>query len=254
MKIAMHSDLHIEGYRLLYNTLSDTGYDVLVLAGDIVSAKTIDRLQVLREKVPTDKPVIFVPGNHEFYGGCIKQTANELRDKCSELGFIYADRKVVVIDEVVFICATGWATLDSFHEYSMEEKWLAMKSCIADFQAIKSNSVDDMIERGKADYEFIKSNLELYKDHKCVVVTHFSPSETYGNQNFDVTPISSYFSNDWTHLMYEYQPVFWVYGHTHGSVEGRIYRTRVVTNQRGYGHECFATYNENKIIEVNLNE
>lgn len=254
MKIAIHSDLHIEGYRLPYNTLSNNDYDVLVLAGDIVSAKTIDRLQSIRDKVPVGKPVIFVPGNHEFYGGCIIHTAQELRSKCSELGFMYADRKVITVDGVVFICATGWATLDSFHEYSIEEKRLAMNHCIADFQAIKSNSVDGMIERGKADYEFIKSNLELYKDHKCVVVTHFSPSESYGNQKFDVSPISSYFSNDWTHLMYEYQPVFWVYGHTHGSVEGRIYRTRVVTNQRGYGHECFATYDENKIVEVNVNE
>jgi len=54
MKVALHSDLHLEGNRLPKDFLTNHDFDVLVLAGDIVSTKTFMRLADIKEVCPTN--------------------------------------------------------------------------------------------------------------------------------------------------------------------------------------------------------
>jgi 3',5'-cyclic AMP phosphodiesterase CpdA len=52
-------------------------YDVLVVAGDLISR--MERgVRWLAERV-TDRPVIYVPGNHEGYGADIDRTVEKAR-------------------------------------------------------------------------------------------------------------------------------------------------------------------------------
>ena len=62
MKIQILSDLHIEIEEF---KISETGCDVIVLAGDIhVGDKGVSwAIQNIKSK-----PVLYVLGNHEFYG------------------------------------------------------------------------------------------------------------------------------------------------------------------------------------------
>lgn len=250
MKISVHSDLHLEGnQRLPAGFCENEDFDVLILAGDIVSSMYMRRLEYVREVVK-DKPVIYIPGNHEYYRGCIIRTPNELKRVCEELNIIFADREVVSIGDVDFVCCTGWADLESYPQFDQEVKRHDIRRGIRDFSIIANNSLDDMIRRGKADYQFIERALLESTAKSKVVVTHFAPTESHNNENYESNTLSAYFSNAWEALMYDHEPDVWVYGHTHGSVETPVYRTRVVCNQRGYGTECFSTYNPNKIIEV----
>lgn len=253
MKVALHSDLHLEGnHRLPENFLEDKDFDVLVLAGDIVTTETPDKLRAIAS-CANKKPIIYIPGNHDRYWGSIESSHTILREVCESAGIIYADRQVVRIDGVNFVCCTGWSDLTSFDEYSHDEK---TKDCrmISDFHAIENHTVFDMVKMAKADRKFIETSLEVLKNEhpndKIVVVTHFAPTEAHNNPKFKTTPISSYFSNSWEEIMYEFEPDFWVFGHTHANIERDVYRTIVKTNQHGYGSECADTYDPNYIFTV----
>ena len=72
MRLQLLSDLHFEfhrdGGRTFVDSLDPTGIDILVLAGDIAVADGIPpALALLCEKF-RDAAVVYVHGNHEFYG------------------------------------------------------------------------------------------------------------------------------------------------------------------------------------------
>jgi predicted phosphodiesterase len=63
MKIRILSDLHLE---FRHWTPPEADADVIVLAGDIHVG--IHGVEWARRSFPLN-PVVYVPGNHEFYGG-----------------------------------------------------------------------------------------------------------------------------------------------------------------------------------------
>lgn len=256
MKVALHSDLHLEcNHRLPENFLEDKDFDVLVLAGDITSHTQYMRLADIREACPRDKLIIYIPGNHEHYRGSLEGTDKLLRDYCDDIGIIYANNSVIRLDgKYSFVCSTAWSSLESFQEYSYDQKKDEVEFCIADFRMIADHSVEKMVERGKRDIKFIDTSLKAIKeehpDDVVVVVTHFAPTENHGNEKFDVSPVCAYFQNKLESIMYEHKPNFWLYGHTHYKKNTPVYHTKVFSNQRGYGKECSGDYDPNFIVNL----
>ena len=72
MRLQLLSDLHFEfhrdGGRAFVDSLDPTGIDVLVLAGDIAVAEGLLPALTLLCRWFRDAEVVFVHGNHEFYG------------------------------------------------------------------------------------------------------------------------------------------------------------------------------------------
>ncbi len=65
MKILLYSDLHLEfghGWKLP----DESGGDLLVLAGDIINFQNF--VPLIEFLSHWSKPVLYVPGNHEYYG------------------------------------------------------------------------------------------------------------------------------------------------------------------------------------------
>lgn len=54
------------------------------------------------------RPVIYVPGNHEYYGGDIGTRLNELRAKAQSTLVSVVDRQTVTAGDVRFLCTTLW--------------------------------------------------------------------------------------------------------------------------------------------------
>ena len=104
MKIQLASDLHLEFLRNLdpKERLIEPaeGADVLILAGDIASGS---RAISLFKDWPA--PVIFVAGNHEYYGREIVDTQESMRDAAEAAGinFHYLENQSVVIDGVQLV-------------------------------------------------------------------------------------------------------------------------------------------------------
>src|SRR3954462_11909898 len=75
MKLNILSDLHLSQAEL---PLRESDADAVILAGDIARPE-----QALEWAKRLAKPVLYVPGNHEFYGGSIPGTLDRLRQLCA---------------------------------------------------------------------------------------------------------------------------------------------------------------------------
>jgi len=74
MKLHILSDLHL-GFGGMDHPAADA--DVVVLAGDIARPR-----EAVAWAAGFGKPVLYVPGNHEFYGSSLPATVAELKRLC----------------------------------------------------------------------------------------------------------------------------------------------------------------------------
>lgn len=109
MKIHLLSDLHLE-----FSTPSDrfgaVDSDVVVLAGDIHTGAMGIAWAGLTW---TDRQVIYVPGNHEYYRRTYVEHRETMRKVAADYDNLHLlDRGAVVIDDVLFIGATLWTNFE----------------------------------------------------------------------------------------------------------------------------------------------
>ncbi|MFZ4685427.1 MAG: metallophosphoesterase [Hyphomonadaceae bacterium] len=109
MRLWILSDLHIESCRW---KLPDPRpeYDVLIAAGDIFTPASsgVDWLS----RRARGKPVIYVPGNHEWYSpnhlNNVAQETERAELLAAERGIHWLNEGAVMIDGVRFLGATLW--------------------------------------------------------------------------------------------------------------------------------------------------
>jgi Icc-related predicted phosphoesterase len=237
MKIQYLSDLHYE-FEFLNPKIAKE-VDVVVVAGDIMVSDAINEaMSITKILKKTDKPVIFVAGNHEFYGPepmeCVISKIKELEQQYPNFHFL--NDEFIDIGEFRFIGSTLWSNLDIVNKIHK----MLITSCISDFKHIyMKNSAyinsDYMTELNSKAKMFIKESINT--DKRCIVVTHFCPHESCIDKEFKGDLLNQYFACDCEDLMIS--PVeAWIHGHTHRSVNTFVNDVKVVCNPRGY-------YNEN---------
>jgi hypothetical protein len=67
-----------------------------------------------------------------------------------------------------------------------------------------------------------------------VVVSHFAPTRLSISPLFENSPINASFVSDLEDRINVWQPALWLHGHTHGSFDYAVGKTRVICNARGY--------------------
>src|SRR5688572_2495880 len=109
MKLNVLSDLHLSRGPL---PVPQNDADVVVLAGDIARPA-----EAMAWASGFAKPVLYVPGNHEFYGGSIEGTIAELKRLSAGTSIRVLHDEEVTIEGVRFLgrtqrgcCATRAAT------------------------------------------------------------------------------------------------------------------------------------------------
>ena len=100
MRIQVVSDLHLEFHNLL-PPVAD-GVDVIVCAGDLAPIGT-GAVRYAAEEWAEARHILYVLGNHEFYGTDIDRACNQLAEECYSLGIALLDSDAIVIDDVHFI-------------------------------------------------------------------------------------------------------------------------------------------------------
>ncbi len=233
MKIKLISDLHIE-FGVDYKTadFSDVDdADVLVLAGDVSSGAghVADVLDFYSDRF---LHVVYVPGNHEYYGTTVKDFDKALEDYCCSKPNVHLlNPNKVQIDDVLFVGASLWTNFgnDWFAQHSA-------KDMISDFRAIKNFSTDEAIDLYLYHFNYIADAVEGSSASKTCVVTHFLPAQAciapeYQNPN-DL--LNKYFANSLDNWIFEHGPDIWMFGHTHTPVDVTIGNTQLVCNPRGY--------------------
>lgn len=232
MRIHILSDLHNE-FASFSPTLVEA--DVVVLAGDI-DLKT--RGVEWAELAFPHEHVIYVPGNHEFYGGALGHTLGKIRAAAGRVHVL--DLNELIVDQVRFLGATSFTNYRVTGNPAGAAR--AAQLSMSDFKKIRSDRFgkvhpSDFIAIADRSYGWLKQKLDEPWNGKTVVVTHHAPARvclehggTCGSE-YDGS-----YANDWDDLLAGKADV-WVYGHTHESVDFDCHGTRVISNQRGYPNE-----------------
>lgn len=234
MKIQLLSDLHFEFRELPANAFK-TDAEVLVLAGDITCGRTKLELKLI-EFAQEYKYIVYVPGNHEYYGHSI----NELSGRLDVPNNVFVlNPGTVVINNVAFIGATLWT---DFH--GDDDAANAARFGINDFRVIRHFTIEDCIERNTNETNYIKHWLSDFSpDMKKVVVTHFLPAMRCVHPRWVAGPssmLNKYFANNLDSYIETLENTTWMFGHTHDKISTVIGNTLLVSNPRGYPSE----YNE----------
>lgn len=265
MKIQVVSDLHFEFGCIdsNYEKMIETPADVLVLAGDIAASNTIiPLLQDIAEDAP-DKEVLFVPGNHEYYGTKRVKLDKELMEISNGNLHILLERDICMSGHV-FIGTTGW------WDGSGGTLGETVRHGLNDFRMIHDihENGGDGIWWGQKARTFIDSRLYFYRANfpnmKRVVVTHHFPHRRSIAPQFRGSCLNVCFYNAWEDIIKEYRPELWIHGHTHCDfdylvkdndghphvdiVDNRV--TRIVCNPQGYPEE-FAVPKEKILAHYN---
>lgn len=240
MKIRLLSDLHTE-FKLPYKTQPFNEYrdeDVLVLAGDIASGST-NTMNVLKHFAEIFPQVVYVPGNHEYYGTSVYDFDQKMQDKTAQYENIhFLNPGQLEIGGILFIGATLWTSFRHNH-FSMK---VASRS-IADFKLIKGFSPEmprfgvwDAYKLHQKHYDYIKDAYENRGNRKVVIVTHFLPAIECISPRFanPADLLNDYFANDLGGWIGEMSDTVWMFGHTHDAVDKVLGDTRVVANPHGY--------------------
>jgi predicted phosphohydrolase len=233
MKIRLLSDLHTE-FRLPYKTHQMSEYrgeDVLVLAGDIASGSS-NTMDVIKHFLDCGFPnVVYVAGNHEYYGTSVEDFNTKMFDKCAATtGAYFLNQNNITIDGVLFVGATLWT---NFMDNPISQA--VCKRVINDFRQIKNFQTRDAYDLYYKHLDYIKLHYELRGDRRVVVVTHFLPArECIAPQWRGGDLLNDYFANDLGSWIADMENTTWLFGHTHDAMDFELGNTRLVCNPHGY--------------------
>lgn len=232
MRIHILSDLHIE---FATYEPAPLDVDVVVLAGDI----GLRERGVKWAESAFKCPVLYVPGNHEFYGGHLVNTVQKMRDACGDKVRVM-DFDEVILGGVRFLGVTGWT--DYSANGHAERDMTAAQFAMNDFRTIRTDNYrrirpSDLRHIALEAKRWLEERLATPFAGKTVVITHHAPSLSsllgYGGGTLS---LESSYANRWDH-MFDQGVDLWIHGHSHASVDYMSGGTRVVSNTRGYPDE-----------------
>jgi predicted phosphodiesterase len=252
LKLNILSDLHLGQGAL---AAPDTDADVVILAGDIARpAEAVAWATSLR------KPVLYVPGNHEFYGASIDGTLAMLRRLCAGTDVRLLDDDVVELSGVRFVGSTLWTDFMLFGAGLRERAMQEGQRFLRDFSRIRSTedapspfTPADSAARFARHSRFLADTLATPFVGNTVVITHHAPSPRSIHPRFRDSLLNACFISKLEHLLDGEHACLWVHGHTHDSFDYTVSGTRVVCNPRGYakdGTNENARFDPDLVIDV----
>ncbi|MCK9687325.1 antitoxin Xre/MbcA/ParS toxin-binding domain-containing protein [Scleromatobacter humisilvae] len=251
MRILVLSDLHLE-LGNAFGVPDDVEYDLVVLAGDIHSPghKAVGWAQ--HPSTFGGKPVVYVPGNHEFYHRELRLELSQMRDAAGDSNVHLLAPGSVVVDGVRFVGCTLWTDFQlpvgGPEVDELETKARAMsaaKRSMNDYHLIRIQESGgfrrharplepaDTLAIHHVERAWLLEHLQAPFGGPTVVVTHTGPS---GGS------VAPKYAADWctpafvSNLPDEFfvVPAVWVHGHTHTRFDYQRGACRVVSEPRGY--------------------
>ena len=243
------SDLHLSLGAL---PAPENHADLTILAGDVARPK-----EAISWASGLARPVLYVPGNHEFYGGSLASTSAELRRLCIGTDVHVLDQGEIVIEGVRFLGTTLWTDFMLLGEGEQREAAIqeALRS-MRDFSRIRVGvaaealfTPADSAELFRTHAGWLEARLGEPFPGQTVVITHHAPSRKSIHPRFADSLLNSCFVSDAEHLVDGTRARLWIHGHTHDSFDYFMNGTRVVCNPRGYAKDGV---DENPLFDPNF--
>lgn len=222
------SDIHAEFHRDLGKSFVDSldakDVDVLILAGDV--GNRVAEKEALPLFCQKFKHVVYVAGNHTYYGHCNVQAIQTMLQQVKQRhkNFHHLENKSVTIDGQRFLGGTLW------FPYRPEDHVAERDQ--NDFEQI--SNFRQWVYRANA-----KTVLFLYDNvqRSDIVVTHYAPSTKSIIPQFANDSRNGFYYTDLEDLIRDRQPQLWVHGHMHTTLHYNIGDTEVVCNPFGYARQ-----------------
>lgn len=236
MKIQLASDLHLEflqrdfpGERLIAPAY---GADVLVLAGDIANGT-----QAIELFHDWPVPVLYLAGNHEFYGQSFDQTRIDLRKAAEGTHIRFLDNDIADFGGVRFLGATLWTDYLLSCNRTQRQLMENAESRLNDHYLIHTQEGRFTAANALAEHEhsrrWLEHELDKPYDGKTVVITHHGPHALSVHPRYAGDPTNAAFvSGDLDELLLKAK--LWLHGHVHDNFDYTVHGCRVVANPRGY--------------------
>jgi predicted phosphohydrolase len=248
MRLHILSDLHLEfgDYQPPH-----TQADVVVLAGDIhQGTKGINWIKL---HFP-DTSVIYVIGNHEYYGHAIPDLTQTIKHQVAGSRIHVLENNGFKLGGFVFLGCTLWTDFQLGPD--AHSSMLAAEQDMNDFSLIEKRGhggrfrASDAAKIHARSVRWLKTQLSRHDPRQTVVVTHHAPSP------FSIPPVyagdelSAAFASDLNPFIKASGICLWIHGHTHYNVDYQIGQTRIYSNQRGYPGQISPVFEADAVIEI----
>jgi predicted MPP superfamily phosphohydrolase len=261
MKIKVVSDLHLE-CNAEGHGVPDLGEgDILILGGDILCARHFKKdgplkkvyNDFLQKCVKNFDEVLYINGNHEFYGYNVKGTFDVLAEHLPK-EIHYLENDYVKIKDWVFLCCTLWTDFRNENPLEMMEA----SRFLNDYKTIRIGSnyrkmnPDDTLKFHKKSKLFLQQKLEQFKNDKVWILTHHSPSYQSIHPKYKMETTNGSYASDLDDLILDNPQIkYFSHGHTHSSFDYFIGECRIICNPRGYfPMEINPNFNPNFEIKI----
>lgn len=248
MRICVLSDLHNEFTPFMPPKVDA---DVIVLAGDIGLGTRGVRWAA---SAFLGTPVLYVAGNHEYYGHAIPKLTVELVSLGAELGVTVLERAATRIDAFRFLGCTLWS--DFRVTGNQAASMAACHEAMTDFRKIRvSPSFRRLRPSDQAGWHdqalrWLRSELANGDAARTVVVTHHAPSRHSLGPEFSLDPLSGGYASDLESLIATSGVPLWIHGHTHRCADYFVGGTRVLSNPRGYPDEPVSGFMADAVAQI----
>jgi len=247
------SDLHLEFPEnrawLLAHPLEPKA-DVLLLAGDIATFQKLPGYTDFFRYVGKHfKQVVWIPGNHEYYGGDIAQRSGALDEEIAHNVRLVNDTTVFTGGARI-LCTTLWSPIGHMNER-------AVRRDMNDYHQIRNGGnlllPAHTTRLHLASLSWLKAELSKPFAGATVVMTHHVPTFMHYPPQYKGDALNEAFAVELHDLIADSNVDAWIYGHHHTNTpaftighhpSGRQ-GTRMLTNQLGYvrqgEHKSFDT-------------
>jgi Icc-related predicted phosphoesterase len=255
MRIQIFSDLHTDVASIKAITVRQD-VDVVCVAGDVAQGAD-NAFEVLRRIVPASVPILFVMGNHEFYGRFHGEELAAARALAPSYAITLVENDVTVIGNNVRFCGgTMWTNFRLFGDHNAAAAMNASRYGMNDHRRIGWSKQpwerfrpQEALVLHEQTRRFVADVLATPHHGPTVVLTHHAPHYRSVPERYASDILSAAFASDLSDMMSasagsapdlrdsSRADRIWIHGHIHSSSDYVVGTTRVIANPHGYGGE-----------------
>lgn len=233
MRAWVMSDLHCDTVEYeLPPTPADV--DCIIIAGDVDDGHEMSTHWVRNHVVPRGLPVVYVAGNHDYYGWDLGDDYAGIYKK-SGVELLHPGRPTIEIAGTRIVGCTLWTDYAIAGDVDAARSWA--RRSMPDLQSIDLGMrrilTRDLLDMHRQQRMVIERELWGIYDGPTIVVTHHAPHPKSLRSPMLTADDASY-ASDLTATIEALEPAVWIHGHVHSSRDFYVSATRIVCNPRGY--------------------